>query len=394
MSDDKPRNGTRPTRRAALIALAAVGAAACTPAASSPIAAPKAQATTPPTTAPAASPATQKPARDSAAKPATSPAPMKPAAATAPAKLNPVQKIKLGIPAVRSDHAYRYMGVEKGFYRDLGVDVEFVQLRGDPLVLKALLAQEVDLAEINIVGVLGAIESGGDLKVLGSYLPRLDLVLYSKKSLNKMEDLYGKSVAHSGDNGLPHAVVLALLDKYKMDATKVNFISIGDSGERWRSMLTGKFDATATTIDRIPEVEADPSMDVKILVNLPVELPEYLQSIMISSAKTIKEKDAGLTNFLVAYGQSMRYCIEHRDEAVAMSAQLASLEPAQAGFAYDWYKQNKKIDPNFVINPKAVEWMQSFNTRIGVQKAPLPMDKVLDPTIANKVIGHLGEYKF
>lgn len=381
------RPGGSLSRRTLLLAVAAVTAGACAPSAPGPSPVP-----TSPPSVPTAKP-TSKPAPTTApAKPAATTA-AKPAAQSGPAKLSPPQAIKIGIPALRSDHVYRYMGVEKGFYKELGVEPEFVQLRGDPLVLKSLLAQEIDLAEISIVGVLGAIEGGGALKILGSYLPRLDIVLYSKKDINKVEDLYGRSVGHSGDNGLPHAVILALFDKYKLDPTKVEFVKVGNSAERWRAMLAGHLDATATTIDRIPEIEAQPELNIKLLVNLPKELPDYVQSCVISYDKTIAEKTPLITNFLVAYGQSVRYCLQHRDEAVPLSAKLASLTTEQTGFSYDWYKENRKVDPNFQLGSDTVSWMQSFNTRIGIQQHEMPVDQVLDGKIGKQVLKYLGEYK-
>src|SRR5262249_39306793 len=56
-------------------------------------------------------------------------------------------KWKHCLVSAKGDAGIYYMAIEKGFFKNHGLDVEFVELRGDADVVRALLADQCESAE-------------------------------------------------------------------------------------------------------------------------------------------------------------------------------------------------------------------------------------------------------
>lgn len=371
-----PGGDRRLGRRAALELVIAGGAgllAACSTPAAAPTAAPAAK----PTTAQAKPAEVAKPAAPTAAAKAPATAPPKPARAT----------IRYGEASPLFVQAPLYMAKTKGFFEDENLDVQITHLETDPLILKALLANEFDIGDISTDGLLASIANGSDLKIFGTYASRMYFVLGAKKEIKDLKDLYGKSAAIAAPGGLAHAVTIALFDQAGADIKQVDLVTVGGGQSRYRALAGGKVDASVFPADFLPQVESDPNLHVLFVVA--EKLPNYMPLALAAPTKAFAEKQDVLVRFMKAQIKGNRYALANKADVVKEEVARLSLPEDQIASAYDWYKKYNIWPADDVAEPAAIEYMQQLNNKVQQQTSVLPYDRVATKEITDRAIAAL-----
>lgn len=301
-------------------------------------------------------------------------------------------KWKTGIVAVKADSAFEYIAVEKGFYRELGVDAELVPILGGINILKALIAGQVDAIEMGPGASLAAIEKGAKVKIVGAALTGMPHVLYVRKAIGSVKDLAGRVVITSSVGSLPHELVMGLLEKHGVGLDKVRFLAGAEEADRVRSVIAGRADAAASSIEFKPLIAQHP--DVKVLLSFAREFPDWVRMAVIASDKNLQERPEVVTKVLTAHARGIRYALTHRDETVALMAKLARRQHAQeVDWLYDFFVENRLLEPNLYVSPEAVNFLQQLNVKTKRQSRVLPLDQVVTWEFQKKAIATLGEYR-
>lgn len=135
-------------------------------------------------------------------------------------------------------------GIEKGYFKEYGLDIELVQFAGGPAEIAALASGDIQIAQIGHGAHALCIE--GEAKVFAiDALSLSDVVLANKeKGINSIEDLKGKKVAVQA--GTSSEIILNLaLEKAGIDPKELEIIQMEASG-MVSAMISGSIDASAT----------------------------------------------------------------------------------------------------------------------------------------------------
>ena len=76
---------------------------------------------------------------------------------------------KHGTVAAKADSGIIFYPAEAGFDDKYGVKIEMVQMSGDALLLRALIAGEIDSFEAIPAGAMAANSRGGDTRIIGCH---------------------------------------------------------------------------------------------------------------------------------------------------------------------------------------------------------------------------------
>lgn len=342
-----------------------------------------------PTAPPAAPPpaaAPPKPAEQPAANPTA-----QPAATQAPPKPQTMERWRYAEASKNFVSAFRHMGKEKGFHRELGLDVEIQQVGSGTTVIKALLAGEFDVAEIGFSPIIPSIEKGAEMKLLGAFTSGLTYAFYVRREIGSLADLDGRSVG-AGEAGslLDQLTRLLMLDEGR-DHRQLNMVNIGNSPQVFKAVAIGKIDAGVSGVEFLPELSNYP--DVKSLFLLSDRLPKYILNGVITSDRVIKDKPDVLQRFVIGQARGVRWAMDHKDEAVTLAMRETGLDRQPAEWSYDWHIEHKVFNPNFGIPDDQLRYMQESAVQLGEQRAVLPADKVADFSFQKKAVSQLGPYK-
>ncbi|WP_027091375.1 ABC transporter substrate-binding protein [Cohnella thermotolerans] len=186
---------------------------------------------------PAASPSPSGSASESSAAPAST------EAASETPSAEPV-KVKLQLKWVpQAQFAGYFVALDKGYYKDEGLDVEIVPGGPDIVPEQQVANGAADIGVDWVASLLAHQEQGLPLVEISQIYQKSGLVLVSKKSagINGPADLKGKKVGNwMGGNEYE---LLALFDKYKLDPNKdLKFTKQGFTMDQF---LSGELDAAS-----------------------------------------------------------------------------------------------------------------------------------------------------
>jgi len=134
-------------------------------------------------------------------------------------------------------------GIEKGFYRKEGVDLQFRILRGDLAISAMLGSKEVDYIYGAGTAFLAAVR-GAPVRILSHDFKSVLFYLMAQPDIQSPKDLKGKKIAVSSLGGTGAASARACLKALGLDPDKdMTFIVIGAASIRMAAMETGSVQA-------------------------------------------------------------------------------------------------------------------------------------------------------
>ena len=144
------------------------------------------------------------------------------------------------------DTAFQLMAQEKGYFQELNIDFEPVGVTSGDNMLRGVLAGEFDSGDFGPSITFPAIAQGAGLKLIGTNNPRVPHVLFGKKEINDLRDLYGRLVGVAAPGAFLHALITATMVKEGLDPERVQWVNIGASPDVFRAMVGGKIDSKSS----------------------------------------------------------------------------------------------------------------------------------------------------
>ncbi len=118
-----------------------------------------------------------------------------------------------------------------GYFREEGLDVQLVYMRGGTAAMQALVGGAVDYAATSFDDVLQAFNRGADIKRFYSTarLPLLALAIAPNKvaEINSFKDLEGRTVGVVSLGSIVHSIMLFLMRKAGADGKTIKFAVLG-----------------------------------------------------------------------------------------------------------------------------------------------------------------------
>jgi NitT/TauT family transport system substrate-binding protein len=142
--------------------------------------------------------------------------------------------------------AVLWVGVDQGFYRKHGLDVEVIFMRTGPLAMAALASADVQAVFTSSNNVLNVAVGGLDVVIVGNVVGRLEGDFMARPEIKKPEDLKGKQLAIQSIGGGGWANNMLAMDYLGLDPDRDNirFIVLGDQPSRIQALETGRAQAS------------------------------------------------------------------------------------------------------------------------------------------------------
>jgi len=115
-----------------------------------------------------------------------------------------------------------YAAIEQGYYREAGIELEFVPYNSQYDHVQSVLDGAADIG-LSGVGSLKKYHQGEPLILLGSYFKRSPLVLITQPELKSLKDLAG-SYLHGQESQLRRGSIHELLALHNVDSQNVNLL--------------------------------------------------------------------------------------------------------------------------------------------------------------------------
>ena len=303
-----------------------------------------------------------------------------------------VEKWSHAIVKSKGDAAFFYMAQKKGFWARRGLNVDLIELHGSRDVIRTLLAGEVDSSDSTPADVLPAVERGADLRFIGSAIVGCPYALYARPAITSWADLADKTFGVSSAGSAPHIFTLAMLEINNVPAENIKLVNAGGSAGRINALAAGRIDATAASTEFIPMADG---LGIKVLGLAKSMAPMFPRFYEVMSQRTLERRRDAAVQFLAGYMEGLRYCVDHRDEAISLSAEVNDERPdARYAFAFDQIVDGRMVSLDMDIPRDRIAWMQDTMMRLKQQQAPVDIDRLIDTSARDKALDLVGRRRW
>jgi ABC-type nitrate/sulfonate/bicarbonate transport system substrate-binding protein len=299
---------------------------------------------------------------------------------TVAASAQSLTKWKHGLVSAKGDAGIYFMALEKGYFKKHGLDVEFVELRGDADVVRALLADQLSSAEFSPGPSMVANDRGANIVLIGSSMSGFPYALYARKEIKSWEELKGKTFGVSAPGSTPDLIAREMLRRKGVDPNSINIAAVGGTTARIQALAGGKIDATAAASEYLP---AQDKLGIKALGLAKDIVPEWPRFMIGIRKGTLDQQRADAVKFLAGYIEGLAYAMSHRDEALALAAKITKKPPSDPIFAavYDEAKQGNYVSTTAEVPADKIKWLQDVLLKAKKLTKPVDIAQYIDPSV-------------
>ena len=231
---------------------------------------------------------------------------------------------------VNPDHAGIYSALDRGFFKQAGLDVQ-PEVPSDPSApIKEVAAGRADLAVSYEPEVLLAQDKGLDVQAVGAIVdqPLTSLISLPKAGISSAADLQGKTV---GTAGIPYQsdYLQTILQTAGLASSSAEEVNVGLN--LLPTLIGGKVDAILGGFRNIEGVDLQQrGLDPRIVPVDQLGVPTYDELVLVARRTTVDQHPEAIRTFIAALAQGTAYAIHHPQEAAnAVLAAGKGLDPMQ-----------------------------------------------------------------
>jgi NitT/TauT family transport system substrate-binding protein len=217
---------------------------------------------------------------------------------------------------------------EAGYFREQGLDVEFVSVRSSPQFVAALLTREIEAGVIGGTAAISGRLGGADIVLIGSTKPYFAGGLSVRPEIATPEDLRGKRIGITTKGSNPEMMVRALLPRLGLDPERdVALLVTGNNPETLSALVAGSVDAASLTP---PGDERARNMGFPTLIDVTAARLPYAATVLVASRATLGERPEAVERFLRGYAQGVHRYLTDKPYALTVGAAFLQSEDAEA----------------------------------------------------------------
>ncbi|HYA29342.1 MAG TPA: ABC transporter substrate-binding protein [Acidobacteriota bacterium] len=224
-----------------------------------------------------------------------------------------LENIKVSYAVLSAAYMDHVTAMEKGYFRDEGLNVEVLRMGGG-VATPALLSGQLHFSS-SAGSSLSAAVRGGPLKIVYTNLSRPSYYLVATNpNIVTPKDLIGKKVVINSFGDTGHLATILYLKKHGINPSSVLFITVGRNEVRLPALMSGTVDATPLAPRELVKLGLQKQ---KVLADLGKEIQLVWNGVAVSS-KLLAENPALVERFLRAIVKGREYARRNRDETIAI----------------------------------------------------------------------------
>lgn len=294
-------------------------------------------------------------------------------AVSLPRRTHAQASIKLGT-AVLGDYSLAgpmVVALEKGFFREQGLNVEYIPFQGGPHLVKAVIAGDILLGATGATDVIVFREAGMPIKGVATHTEGNHFTLNVAAEIQKIADLKGKSIGVTAVGATTWVFARMVAKQQGWDPDKdVKVLGLGGLAAQLAALARKEIHAYVWGDGgAVTELQGKS----RVLMRLDAVTPRWISQIQYASEDGIKKQPDAIRKSMHAIFRALRL-MKHDPRSVAdiMAKKLGWSEEAVLGA----HKISGPLLPeDGRINPEALRVMQDTLLEHGVIRKRLPLEE-------------------
>ncbi len=300
------------------------------------------------------------------------------------------EAIKVGYISRDLNYLPYFVAQKKGFYAAEGVPVDLVFIGGADLQLRALVAGELHIANINPDSIILWNEKGGNLKTVAGTSNAAPYYLIGGKNYKRVEDLKGARLGVASLTGGATSILLGYLKSKGMQHPRDFSLAViaGGTPARLSALESG---AIAGAVLGVPF--ADMAIDrgfTKLGDTMEVIQAYQFNAANVNPAWAEKNR-AALVKFLKAHIRSLRWINDAPYQAAEFLTKEMGMKPPYGKIGVDYYVKRKVYPLDGALTLEGFKMNIQVQANDGFVKEPLPgPEKYIDLSYLKQAQKELG----
>jgi ABC-type nitrate/sulfonate/bicarbonate transport system substrate-binding protein len=283
------------------------------------------------------------------------------------------------------------VAIAKNFFKDQGLTLEPIFVRGGPIAITALVSGNVDFASIG--GAQAAIRSnarGIDLQIIASLSNYTNYTLLGSKEVKSVEDLRGKIIGVTGAGAFSDFAIRIYLKRHNLDPDKdLTLRAIGGTALRAIALEKGVISAAPFSAEDTVRL-LDKGFPMIVNLNEALRIP---QSVFVTRGEVLQKYPETTKRFLKAVILGLQFAKHNKQEAIktGFAAGLQG-DPDVVDRSYDLFAPGYAADLS--VAQDGIQIMLDEDIRAGVVDKKFTLDRVINDRILKQAQQELkGERK-
>lgn len=274
-------------------------------------------------------------------------------------------------------------GIEKGFYRNEGINLEFRFLRSDLAAAAISGGQEVDFM-ISAGTAFRAAARGLPLKIVAYTFKQPLFYLLAQPRINSIKELKGKKIAVSSPQDTGGLAAKAAIQTAGLDAERdVTYIAIGAASVRFAAMEVGSVEAAIMPVPWNSRMKRNGFKELIFAGGL---MPQPLTGIVAAAARLEKKPDQ-VKRVLRGYLRSLRALRQEKQDAARFIAVRFGLDAETAEEVYQVVLQTMS-DDGTMGNSVLERYLDDVKKEPGAKKS-IALSDIVDYRLLHEVASTL-----
>jgi NitT/TauT family transport system substrate-binding protein len=295
-----------------------------------------------------------------------------------------LQKVRIAYASSGINYADIFLGKEKGFYREEGLEPQFIQMNSS-IAITAGISGELD-GQASIGSAIRAIQRGAPLRVVAVTLRRPLYWLVTRPEYRSVKDLKGRVLGISTIGGSQHTRAKAMLGLGGLDPEKdITAVQINDQTMQLQALVSN----TVQVIALSPPWVAVARDKFKMTI-LDSALDKFagIDSGLAVPLKLLQEKSDHVRKMLRARAKGNRFFLENEREGgeflariyrIDISTALESYRASMPAFTRTGIPTDEEIKEHLAADAQALKLSE-----------PVQPAKIFDFSLQKEVLRELG----
>lgn len=263
------------------------------------------------------------------------------------------------------------VGLEKGFFKQNGLDAEMIPFKGGPDLLKGILAGAADIGLTGATDPLVFRERGTTIRAVATILEKNHFTLTVTPQIKRVEDLKGGTIGVTAVGATTWVFARMLAKKMGWDPEKdVRIVGVGGMDSQAAALRRGE---TQGVIFGDAGAVLESQGIGRIIMRLDEVTPKWISLTAYSTDELIKSKKDALQRTLRAIFQGHKFCRDNADESIRIASKGIGWPETATRRAYELVRPLMSVDGR--IDLDAFRFMQDTLLDLGVLKKRLPLEE-------------------
>jgi NitT/TauT family transport system substrate-binding protein len=246
-----------------------------------------------------------------------------------------------------------WLAAKKGFFDDLGLEVQPILLRGTPIAVQALVGESLYVSLGSADAMVSAAVGGADLVSVAGVVNGLTQAIVAGKRYRSFKELRGTTVGVQSLASGATTVLKRIFKKNGIDyPADYKMLALGGGNFNLAALISGQVSAAFLVV---PLVFIAEQQGLNVLAYYKDYFPNYQLTVMSVKRSWAEKNRALLVRFLRGALRANHWLLANKEAASEFLAQEIQIAPDLARKGWDYYTANRIWHPSLEINSEGMK---------------------------------------